>query len=51
MYRDRHRACRIARIRKDVMAADDPIDNESCPLEGANDRGAVRYRESPARHG
>jgi hypothetical protein len=33
-----------------MVTADDPSDNESCPLEGANDRIAVRHRQSTARH-
>jgi hypothetical protein len=50
VHRNRYGASRITWIHKDMMAADDSINDKTGSLEGANDRSAVHYRQSPARH-
>jgi len=50
MHRHRYRPRRIARIRKDMVAADYSIDNKSRPLQGANDRSAACNGEASVRH-
>ena len=50
VHRHRYGTRRITGIHKDMVTADDSINHKSGSLEGANDRGAARYRQSPARH-
>jgi hypothetical protein len=50
VHRNRYGARRITGIHKDMMAADDSINDKSGSLEGAKDRSAVHHRQSPTRH-